>query len=215
MKQILILFCAIFFTLNLSAQTIPKNVVVIQHTSYVTYFDTIKHYPVYVKWELTSSMLTCSTKIKRTNNFAPDPKLEKQTNLESYYAHSKYDRGHNMDALDNECNNTEENECFYFSNMTPQLPALNRGNWKELESYSRNLALKDGDIIIYCGSFGHVDDLGIVSVPQFCWKVIKDKKDGHVEAYLMPNSNDVNNFPIEHYKIDLIALEKQTNIIIN
>jgi len=196
---------------------VPKNAVALQHKAYITYFDTVAHYPVYVNWELTANMVNCTTHAKRKNNFAPDPLLEKYTSLAKYYAHGGYDRGHNMDALDTECDPTgdTEDECFYYSNMAPQLPALNRGDWKELETYCRTLAKKDGDITIWCGSIGHNGNLGIIWIPTYCWKVIIDRKDKHVEAYLMPNIVSVNNVTYDKYKVDIKVLEKQVGYIFN
>ena len=191
-------------------QKAPKNVVVIKHTAYTTYFDTVAHYPVLVTWDLTADMLS-KRLVKRTNNFNPDPQLEKYTDLAEFYDHSGFDRGHNADALDFEYAQVPENECFYYSNMCPQLPALNRGNWKELESYCRHLAKKDGRITIWCGSRGSSKKLGnVVSVPTSCWKVIIDRKTGIVEAYEMPNVVTVNNVTYDKYKLNVSVIEKET-----
>ena len=45
-----------------------QNTVTIQHKSYTTTFDKVKHYPVKVEWWITKAMINCPTKIKRTDN---------------------------------------------------------------------------------------------------------------------------------------------------
>jgi endonuclease G, mitochondrial len=54
------------------------------------------------------------------------------TNLDNDYKHSDYDRGHQLDANDCGCDSTAMAESFYYSNIAPQMPVLNRGVWKRL-----------------------------------------------------------------------------------
>lgn len=199
----------------LLTQSTPKNVVVLKHKSYVTYFDTVAHYPYMVIWDLSPSRINPAVRLKRKNNFVADPLLEYATSLTKYYAKGGYDRGHLSSAEDNEMDVQSLIECFYYSNMCPQLPALNRGDWKELETYCDNLARKGDNLTIYAGATGHNGNLGIVWIPTYCWKVIKDHKDGHVEAYIMPNSINVNNFTYDHYKVDVKDVQKLTGYSFN
>ena len=72
--------------------------------------------------------------------------------------------------------------------MTPQYPALNRGDWKELEMMTREGALKDDSVHVWCGSVGETKKIGKVSVPKQCWKVIYTKKTNEWLAFLFDNS---------------------------
>ena len=145
MKTTLLLFAAI-------AQLSYSQTVTLKHTYYTSTFDTSKHIPIVVKWWLTKEMVSCSGRVQRTNKFTLDPKLPACTNLSRDYAGSGYDRGHNMSAEDNACSETGMKECFYFSNMCPQTPRLNRGIWKSLETYTRELARQNDSILVWCGS---------------------------------------------------------------
>ena len=52
-----------------------------------------------------------------------------------------------------DCNWDDEgrDETFVLSNMCPQNPQLNRGDWKEIEMACRKWAQKYGSIYIVCG----------------------------------------------------------------
>jgi len=190
MKKVIII-SLVFVTFTLKAQ-----VITIKHTNYTSEFDIQKHIPVEVTYWLTKAHETCKH-LKRSNNFAPDPLYPILTNLQKYYDHSGYDRGHNDAAEDNECQGQQVlSESFYFSNMTPQTPGLNRGSWKALETSVRELAIKDDSIHVWVGSLGEQGKLGIVTIPKEMWKVFYDKKTGIMKAYLFYNDkNDAPNKP--------------------
>lgn len=163
------------------------DTITIKHKSYTTTFDTVKHYPVLVQWTVTKSSLQCSKRLERKDVFTPDPKLIKHTKLMFDYVGSGYDKGHNMSAYDNGCDSASLYECFFFSNMTPQTPRLNRGDWKELEEYTRKLALANDNVKVWCGSFGEAKKIGSLSIPTYCWKVLYTKKNKKYEAFLFKN----------------------------
>lgn len=86
---------------------------------------------------------------------------------------------------DAECDSTDRIECFYMSNMLPQLHALNAGDWKSLETQERKWA-KGQPIFIISGGFGTKGKLPSgVNIPESCWKAIF--VNGHWRAWVMPN----------------------------
>ena len=192
-----------------------QDTVTIQHKYYTTSFDTVKHYPVLVQWWLTKDMLNCPDRLARTNKFTFDPRLARLTDLAKDYRGGGYDRGHNMPADNNECDPQALQECFYFSNMVPQEPSLNRGIWERLENYTRTLAEQSDSIRIWCGSIGEAKKIGRVSVPTQCWKVLYIKKQQKYEAYIFDNgvpktTGDV----IQDHQISLDSLFKLTGLIL-
>ena len=61
------------------------------------------------------------------------------------------------------------------TNIIPQAPANNRGPWRELEIYARNLAHdRHRSLHIFAGAYGKktVSHLPRVSVPSRLWKII-------------------------------------------
>lgn len=181
----------IILTLGLiliSSLTFSQDTIRIKHTNYTTVFSKTKHYPVLVEWWLTKSMVTCTIPLKRKDNFKPDPKLPKETNLLKDYIGSGTDRGHMMPAADNLCQTQQvQDECFYFSNMSAQYHRLNAGDWKSLETLTRHLSKQHDSIKVWCGNVGEVKRIGKVAVPKQCWKVIYIKKTNEWKSYLFNN----------------------------
>jgi endonuclease G len=185
MKQFLLLILLLSTTLLFG-----QDVVILKHTNYTTHFSKSKKYPVMVQWETTTAMVGCSTPLKRKDNFKPDPQLPVETNIGADYVKSGYDRGHVMPAADNLCQTPQiQDECFYFSNMVAQTHRLNAGDWKSLETATRNWALISAKIKVWSGSVGEQKKIGSVSVPTQCWKVIEIA--GKKTAYLF--NNDLSN----------------------
>ena len=67
------------------------------------------------------------------------------------YAGSGYDRGHMCPGGDCNWDSIGRDETFVLSNMCPQHPELNRGDWKEIENACRRWARKYGTVYIVCG----------------------------------------------------------------
>ena len=163
------------------------NLYIIKHKYYTTHFDQGLGYPVKVEWWVTKKGLTCDDKTKRTDEFVPDPQIVKESNLGKYYVGSGYDRGHNYPAADGACDPVAMKESFYFSNMTPQTPQLNRGDWKDLEIWIRQQALEKDSIHVWCGSVGVQQTIGKLSIPEYCWKVVYIKSLNKYRCFVWRN----------------------------
>jgi len=185
-----------------------QDIVVIKHTNYTTHFSKSKRYPVLVQWETTKAMVGCPTPLKRKDNFKPDPQLVDETNIAFYYLKSGYDRGHVMPAADNLCQTQAvQDECFYFSNMVAQTHRLNAGDWKSLETATRDWALIASKVRVWSGSVGESKKIGLVSVPTQCWKVVQVAGKWH--AYLF--NNDLSNPDgFQNNEVPLAQIEKLT-----
>jgi endonuclease G len=188
--------------------TLAQDVVVIKHTNYTTHFSKSKKYPVMVQWETTNAMVTCSTPLKRKDNFKPDPQLPKETNIGVDYVKSGYDRGHVMPAADNLCQTPQiQDECFYFSNMIPQTHRLNAGDWKSLETATREWAAISSKVRVWSGAIGEEKKIGSISVPKQCWKVVQVAGKWH--SYLF--NNDLSNPDgFNNNEVPLSQIEKLT-----
>lgn len=180
----LIALLTLFTFLGVKAQ----DVITIQHKAYTTTFSKSKGYPVKVEWWVSKASIECNVKAKRGDKFTPDPKLPVETNLQSDYTGQGFDRGHNFPAADAACDQVANDESFYFSNMTAQYPALNRGDWKELEAMTRTEAKLHDSVYIWCGSVGEIKKIGKVSVPKQCWKVMYTKRLNIYSAFLFDNT---------------------------
>lgn len=182
----------IFFILLFSCQLlIAQDTVRIKNKNYTSVFSKTKKYPVLVEWWLTKQKVTCTTPLKRKDNFKPDPKLIKETDLAKDYVGSGYDRGHMMPAADNLCQTQIElDESFYFSNMSPQHHSLNAGDWKSVEMWSRDMSKMYDSVHIWAGNIGEIKKIGTVSVPETCWKLVYIKKTNQWIGYIFKNAQE-------------------------
>lgn len=197
----------LLFNVSLKAQDTVRLV----HKEYITVFSKSLKYPVLVEWWVTKQKVSCPNPIPRKDDFAPDPLLAAETDLAKDYKGSGLDRGHMAPAADNQCSgNIAMIECFYFSNMTPQYHSLNAGDWKTLETLTRNLGLKQDSIKVWAGSIGQSKKVGRVSVPTKCWKVIYIKKTNQWKAYIFNNDASKPN-GIEDNLVRVEDVEKLTN----
>jgi endonuclease G len=179
------------FLLPLISLCYGQDTIRISHKNYTTVFSKSKKYPVMVEWWVTKAKVSCVSPIPRKDKFAPDPKLPEHTNLELDYKGSGLDRGHMAPAADNQCQTTKEmEECFYFSNMSPQYHSLNAGDWKTLEVFTREYAKQHDSVHVWAGNIGESKKIGRVSVPKECWKVIFIKKTNEWFAFMFYNTKD-------------------------
>jgi len=206
-RVLLSISLVVFFSVSLQAQDTVRLV----HKEYTTVFSKSLKYPVLVEWWLTKQKVSCANPIPRKDRFQPDPLLAAETNLEIDYKGSGTDRGHMAPAADNQCSgNIAMIECFYFSNMAPQYHSLNAGDWKTLETNTRDLAKAQDSIKVWCGSIGATKKIGKVSIPTKCWKVIYIKKTKEWRAYIFNNDTSKPNGLADN-KVKVQDVEKLTN----
>jgi endonuclease G len=188
-----------------------QDTIRLKHTNYTSVFSKSKKYPVLVEWWVTKQMISCETPLKRKDNFKPDPQLLNETNLLEDFKGSGFDRGHMCPAADNLCQTTlVQDECFYFSNMSAQYHSLNAGDWKSLETYTRELSLKYDSIHVWSGNLGELKKIGKVSVPLQCWKIIYIKKTNTYYCYVFNNTAN-KSIGFESHKVTKETIEKKIN----
>jgi endonuclease G len=208
MKKVLLLVTLLVISVTLFAQ----DVVVLKHTNYTSHFSKSKKYPVMVEWWETKAKVGCPTPLPRKDNFKPDPLLPVETNIGNDYVGSGLDRGHLMPAKSNQCQTQAvQDECFYYSNMVAQTHRLNAGDWKSLETLTRDIAVKQDSVHIWAGNVGEIRRIGKVAVPKQCWKVVYTKKSNEWMAFLFENDQSKPD-GINNNKVDLSDIEKLTGL---
>jgi endonuclease G len=208
MKKVLLLVTLLVISVTLFSQ----DVVVLKHTNYTSHFSKSKKYPVMVEWWETKAKVGCPNPLARKDNFKPDPLLPVETNIGNDYVGSGLDRGHLMPAKSNQCQTQAvQDECFYYSNMAAQTHRLNAGDWKSLETLTRDIAVKQDSVHIWAGNVGEIRRIGKVAVPKQCWKVVYTKKSNEWMAFLFENDQS-NPDGINNNKVDLSDIEKLTGL---
>jgi endonuclease G len=206
MKKLFLLIGFLLILLTGFAQ----DVVVLKHTNYTSHYSKSKKYPIMVEWWETKAKIGCSTPLPRKDNFKPDPLLPNETNLGADYVGSGFDRGHLMPAKSNQCQTQEvQDECFYYSNMVAQYHRLNAGDWKSLETLTRDVALISDSVHVWAGNVGELKKIGKVSVPKQCWKVFYVVKNKEWFFFLFENDESKPD-GINNNKVDRKDIEKLT-----
>ena len=183
--------------------------------AYVTLNDTEAKIPVWVSYTLTpQNALGC---VPRSNGFAADNSLPKGKRAElSDYAKSGYDIGHVAPNGDMSFDNQAELESFLLTNMYPQLPGLNRGIWKLLETATRGWAVQRGHpIVVYVGAIYGPGDKTIganqVVVPHMFYKIVTDTVTGEVMAFAFKHEGGQGN-DLTKVRVSLDAIEKASGV---
>lgn len=132
--------------------------------------------PVYIAWDVTRDDIG-SVKREPSMPFRVDPRLGPDAVRSSDYNRTGYHRGHMVPAADRSSSLAAMRETFIMSNVCPQRPALNTGEWKHFENYERVCALRLGRVHIRVAPiFIHEDTSriagGKVAVPHGFIKVI-------------------------------------------
>ena len=170
--------------------------------------------PQWVAWELTGK--ETKGKEERTNKFLPDPDVRGAKAYSNDYTKSGYDRGHMAPAADMKWSPDVMKESFYFSNMCPQHPQLNRRGWKNLEEKIRDWAVADSAIIIICGPIIDKPSKTIgknkVAVPERFFKVILSPfvKPVRGIGFLFNNRQAVE--PLSTYAVSIDSIEQLTHM---
>ena len=198
--------------------TLNKSVIQICHTGYFTDYSAELKIPLFVSWTLTSEhAIGCIQRDKvNSDRFQHDPLANGVDAKPSKYTKSGFDTGHLADAGDFDWNMSEFIESFYMTNMTPQVPGLNRGGWKTVEGWTRVWAHDRGGIVIYAGPIVSSIDkklAGDIDIPQSFWKIIYDPKRNEAIAFIMPNQN-VNAHDVRQYIVSVNKIEALASITI-
>lgn len=122
----------------------------VTNLGYTSSYNTSYGIPNWVAYEITRGEAT-STEAERKDKFMPDPKVKGHSATNADYKGSGYDKGHMAPAADMKWSQTVMDQSFYFTNICPQAPGLNRGAWKNLEEDIRLWAIRDSALVVICG----------------------------------------------------------------
>jgi len=138
----------------------------------------------------------------RQDDFRPDGGLPQgfYQATPGEYRRSGYDRGHMVPSGDRTDSARDNSLTFLMTNIFPQSSENNRGPWRALEAYGRDLVYQQGKAVyVIAGVYGDKGSVGRVTVPGRVWKVmvVLDSTDDAVDrgteviAVDMPNSDRI------------------------
>ncbi len=167
----------------------------------------------WVAYPLTAQSLNAKN-VKRSKRYHVDPMVSTQSAKHGDYTHSGYTRGHLAPAGDMAFDQRAMKQCFYMSNMTPQLRGFNNGIWKELEENVRDWALDKGMIYVVTGPImgNNYKTIGYneIAIPPKFYKILYDPSTEESIAYIM--ENQVLDRPIDDYATSVDEVEMITGI---
>lgn len=114
-------------------EIVVPNTVELCSEFFVTVFDVVRNGNVF-----SSEIATPRTnKVVRKNDFRADKRVPTGPTPDDY-TNTGYDRGHMTPAADSN-SDKQMSETFLMTNMTPQLPSVNRTAWRMLEDRVRSV----------------------------------------------------------------------------
>lgn len=162
------------------------NTVVLCNSFFATVYDDVNNATVF-STEIAQPRVV---KVARTDDFRADKRIA-DSPTPADYTNTGYDRGHMVPAA-NADDKQEMSDTFYMTNMTPQLPSVNRVAWRMLEDRVRSTPFKWVVTGAYYGPSPKCDmnvkciGKAKVPVPLFLYKV-SFFESGNVAVYIVDN----------------------------
>jgi len=215
-------FCAVLFLIftsgvfcqNIDLFPLSTTNLVVNYNYYSLSFSQKDRQAEWVAYHLNAKMPVKNT--ERNSSFTVDKNLQNYSATNNDYKGSGYDKGHLCPAADMSFSETAMKECFYLSNISPQLPGFNRGIWKSLEELVRDWVVKEKDLFVVCGpvltNISKTIGNNKVSVPGNFYKIIfgHDVKGYKMIAFLFPNLKADKS--LESFIVSVDSIEKITGI---
>lgn len=187
---------------------------IIRKTGFSFLYNEPHEQATWVAYQLTQS--ETQGFVERTDNFREDPLVKTGSATSADYQGSGFDRGHLAPAGDMGWSTSAMSESFYYSNMSPQVPAFNRGIWKRLEEQVRLWAIDYDTLYVVTGPVLTADLPKIgpnqVSVPRYYYKVLLDYSEPEVKGigFVMPNQGS--KLSLQQYAVSIDSVERLTGL---
>lgn len=192
----------------------PREEQIIRHTGYTVSYNKAWRIPNWVSYELTRA--ETQGREKRGDRFTADPQVAGTIATNADYTRSGFDKGHMAPAADMKWSESVMTESFYFSNICPQHPELNRRKWKDLEEKIRDWAIADSAVIIITGPVPSQRTRTIgknrIVVPEQFFKVILSPFGTSPKAIGFLFRNAKSTEPLRTYVVSVDSIEVLTGM---
>lgn len=196
------------------------------HKNYSFSYSESDEQSEWVAYELTRDEV--GGDLDRNDSFEPDPIVTSESADPDLYSNSGYDRGHLAPAADMKFEKRAMEECFYTSNISPQVKGFNKGVWNDLEMQVRSWTKKYGRIYVVTGPVlpkegedarkmftteNGRDVRTNITVPEKFYKILFDfSKEGKEKmiAFVIPNEDT--DTPFTKFVTTVDDVERMTGI---
>lgn len=187
-----------------------ESAAIVKHNGFTLEYSEQHEQARWVAYMLTAERV--NGPIARADNFRADPLVLTGSAELTDYKNSGYDRGHLFPAGDAKYDAVVMDECFYLSNMSPQINAFNGGIWEKLESQVRKWSLQYDTLYIVTAGIltDGLPTIGAnkVSVPQLFYKVIYSPKMQSGLGFIIKNeesSQDLSTFALSIDSVESVT----------
>ncbi len=202
---------------------------IVPHEGFVLQLSVIDKIPLWVCERVDHAQL--QGQADRQDVFADDPLVPDHLEArQADYSRTGYDRGHQAPAGNQVASQRLKNETFYYSNMSPQKPWLNRSIWRRIEEWLRDRVVDGSPVFIVTGPIfydpleenpqtadGLVEYYSIgngVSVPTHFYKIAIQNRGGTWRsiAFVLENRDHERSERIEDFRQSVDWIEERTGI---
>ncbi|MBL7963058.1 MAG: DNA/RNA non-specific endonuclease [Flavobacteriales bacterium] len=193
--------------------------VVVQHAAHALVYSEAHEQALWTAHIVTPEVATGG--LARIDSFKVDPLVPTGTAVTADYWNSGYDRGHLVPSADMRWTYEALYPTYYYSNVSPQLPELNRESWADLEDWVRRSVTYTGRrLYVVTGPVletdlpklnnpGHVNE---VSIPRLFYKVVADLDGPEKKGIAFVMRNGANENPTISYAVPIDSVEKLTGL---
>ena len=198
-------------------------------------FDRRTRNPHWVAEHITAESLLMKNGDRKHSYFVEDTSVPEKFRAKlKDYAHSGYDRGHQVPAADAKWDQEAMDDTFYLTNMCPQVgDGFNRDYWAHLEDFCRRLTNKYPSVRIVTGplylpkrdpvdgkwrvTYEVIGAPPNVAVPTHFYKVVfaEDGRSGGpvaLGAFVLPNAAIPNDRPLTSFEVPIEAVERASGL---
>ncbi|MDY3306507.1 DNA/RNA non-specific endonuclease [Psychrobacter sanguinis] len=188
-------------------QKLLNNSVPLCFNGFATLYSGVSKTPLWSAEHLTRDRLSQAENIPREDSFHPESRLPSSMRAQlSDYKGSGYDRGH-LAPNGDMANVKQQYDSFSLANIIPQSPENNRYLWRNIESVTRYLTKKHGEVYVVTGVVfkgRKISQLNNrVLIPTHVFKAVYVPSTEQAGVYYAPNDDSER---VEIISIDELAL---------
>lgn len=180
---------------------------------FATLYSGLSRTPLWSAEHLTRERLSQAESIPREDSFHSESRVPSSFRAQlSDYKGSGYDRGH-LAPNGDMANVNQQYDSFSLANIVPQAPEHNRYLWRNIESVTRYLTKKHGEVYVITGVVFEGKKLiqlnNRVLIPTHLFKAIYIPATGQAGVYYSPNDETQQ---VEVISVDELALRSNIDV---
>lgn len=196
-------------TVALELPAIADSDIIVTHVGYTAAYDTVRHIPRWVAYELTHEELRGNVPRQGNDCWMQDSNISYSQADSKDYRRSGWSRGHMAPAADMKWSEQAMRESFLLTNICPQDSTLNGNSWERTERLGRRLARRYGKVWIVCGPVFYDNRFGTignnkVAVPDAFFKAFLVNREGQYAAigFIMYNTPEMQELKASSMSVD-------------